>query len=99
MHQRLVLRSSSRFSEKQSILSLGRKENEARLFYYPESFASIIEAKCATGLVCWSNLHAWIDEQITAKEEVMVEEGADMQSRTQVLEIIFKGFDVYCLMF
>ena len=29
----------------------------------------------------------------------MVEEGADMQTRTQVLEIIFKGFDVYCLMF
>ena len=28
----------------------------------------------------------WIDEQIMAKEEVVVEEGVDVQTRTQVLK-------------
>lgn len=45
----------------------------------------------------------WIDEQIMAKEEVVVGEGVDMQTRTQVLKY-YQGWlkhqeDVYCFKF
>ena len=52
-----------------------------------------------TGLHLHVKVNLWIDEQIIAKGDVAVEEGADMQTREQVLEIISKGFNVYFLMF
>lgn len=49
-----------------------------------KSHIAIVEAKCATWPVCSPDLHVkvnlWIDEQIIAMEEVVVEEGADMQT-------------------
>ena len=79
------------------------KEWGRTFLWSKKSHIAIIEAKCATWQVCSPDLHVkvnlWIDEQIIAKGDVAVEEGADMQTREQVLEIISKGFNVYFLMF
>ena len=101
MHQWLLLESTSCFSENQSKTrglknmadSCFRnvfKRKWGTLLYSRELYVAFIETNCArTGLQSPGlKTNLWIDEQIMAKEEVVVEEGVDIHTRTQVLKLL-----------